>query len=87
MSPDAKAAMDAWLESVGPASQPDGFTSAQLQESWGVSHNTTMMRMKTLANAGRLKFVGKRRTTRIDGRLDSVPVYQLVKKPAAVRGR
>ncbi len=80
MSPDAKAAMNAWLETAGPAKQPDGFTSAELGNAWGTSKCTTLARMRTLIDAGRLKFAGRRNITRIDGRSDTSPVYQLVKR-------
>lgn len=80
MSPDAKAAMNAWLETVGPAKQPDGFTSAELSTAWGTAKCTTLARMRTLIDAGRMKFAGRRNITRIDGRPDTSPVYKLVKK-------
>jgi hypothetical protein len=65
--------MDDWITSVA---EPDdeGETAEELANRWEVPIKAARERLQMLAAAGKLK-VGKRKTTRIDGRQCCVPVY------------
>lgn len=57
-----------------PAGDP-GLTCAEWAEAWGVGPFTARRRLRDLFDRG-LILNGRRRTTYMDGRLGSLPVYR-----------
>lgn len=58
---------------------PDGFTTQEMIAVTGHGEDWCRQRIKALMRAGKLKFNGNRRITRIDGLPGFSPVYKFIK--------
>ena len=75
--------MDEWwaeLQRVMKTQAPEGFTSVEAADGWGVSIYSARERIRVGVRRGHIEFVGHRPVTRIDGRADRAPVYRFVKQ-------
>lgn len=61
-------------------SYPKGFTSREFAENTGVCLRVAREKIAALHAQGKVKFMGNRPTTRMDGRANVVPVYALTRK-------
>lgn len=69
------------LEALKAASIPvdvEGFTSHDLGKALGVGRHRAQEINRSLIDAGKVEFVGKRRVTRADQSPGLMPVYRMV---------
>jgi len=74
--------LDEWLAELGRlehVSAEEGFTAAEVRESTGLGHNAVQQRIVKGIRSGRLRFIGRRPSQRVDGARCHTPVYALVK--------
>jgi len=57
----------------------DGMTSREFADAWGVSVRVARERIKKMLAAGMAKFNGRKQRTKMDGKVDYIPVYVLTK--------
>ena len=72
--------VDEWraaYAALGPAESDPGMSTKELSELWGIGRTPTIVRIKTLVNAGTLR-PGTRRVRDSSGRWCNVPVYEIV---------
>jgi biotin operon repressor len=60
---------------------PAGHSSEELAAAWDVSQKTALIRIKMLAAAGRMVFVGHRKGVGVSGKAMQTPVYRVIGKP------
>ncbi len=70
-----------WIKALEFAEiqQPDGLTTDELCEAWGVADGTARKRLKALIKQGRARCSGKRLIPNIAGTPQPANVYSLVK--------
>ena len=84
--------LDEWLSELerlsrpAPGGGPPGFTTNDL-EALGLTRSTAGNRIRMWVREGLVTCVGRRRTTAIDGRGSSAPVYGLTEKARAGTNR
>lgn len=74
--------IDQLIAEIEKAKCPDaeGFTTRDLVKIFNKRPRTVRDMVRELVDSGKVKFVGHRKVSRIDGVLTKVPVYQFVEE-------